>query len=127
MKDCLQKWSDNTFKVKKQKEGSALKLSKKGIFSLNQFVINKILVENSVSAIQHMGKRKFILRPPPLLTKLNVFFYSCSFILYTYHLKKNSLGQKDGGCQNAQKQFIIKKTLVSKLYEYQFTMPCTSM
>ena len=80
MKDCPNKWSE---KIKEmfffcgKGSWSSPRLSAKKDFDIGQVQI-KILVENSVSVIQHIGSRKSFLKCFPPLTKL-IFW----FTLYT--------------------------------------------
>ena len=85
-------------------------------FSLDKYCF-KIWAENSVSAIQHIENKKnktFYLSASSHHARTNLFAYSCVFIFHT--LSKNGMighGRGEGGgglegCQNAQKQFIIK-------------------
>ena len=96
MKDCPQKWSEKRIK-------------ENDIFSMDKYLLN-IWVENTVVAIQHIGKfKKVLLKCPPPTTRgqTNPFAYSCGFIFNTSY-KNGIIGHGGGGrYQNAQKQFII--------------------
>ena len=80
----------------------ALELSAKSFFTLRKYRL-KILVEISVSTIQHNGNRKKVLlrcfRP---IDQANLFACSCSFILHTSY-KNGMPDQRVGGgdCQIA--------------------------
>ena len=87
--------------------GSPLELSATILFTFDKYPL-KIWVENSVSAIQHIGNRKRLWgASPPPPDQAYPFAYSCSFTLHTSY-KNVMLDQRGEGCQNAQRQIIIK-------------------
>ena len=80
--------------------GSPLELSAKILFTFNKWV------ENSVSAIQHIENRKRLWGASPLI-KL-ILLHTVEILHYTHHIKNVMLDQRGEGCQNAQRQIIIK-------------------
>ena len=103
MKDCQLKWPEKSFKESdifsmKKIVGSTLDLSTKAVFLLDKYQLKK-WVENSVFAIQHIENRKrfieVLLPPPPLVTKLILFAYICSFTFHTSY--KNGMIGHGGG------------------------------
>ena len=80
--------------------GSTLELSAKILFTFNKWV------ENSVSAIQHIENRKRLWGASPLI-KL-ILLHIVEILHYTHHIKNVMLDQRGEGCQNAQRQIIIK-------------------
>ena len=83
--------------------GSPLELSATILFTFDKYPL-KIWVENSVSAIQHIGNRKRLLGASPPLIKL-ILLHTVVALHYIHHIKMSCLIK---GCQNAQRQIIIK-------------------
>ena len=84
------------------------RLIHKSRFLIGQLPIEKIWVENSVFAIQHIENRKRfteVLSNPRDQT--NPFPCSCSFTFHTSY-KNGMIGHGGERCRNAQKHFIIK-------------------
>ena len=74
---------------------------------MDKYSLN-IWVKISASAIQHLGEKKVLGAFPTDQAK--TFAYSCSYTIHTSY-KNGMLGQKGGGCQNAQKQIYYKQII----------------
>ena len=82
----------------KKIEGSTLELSTKVFFSLDNYQL-KILIENSVFAIQHIENRKRFTEvlPPSPGDQTNPFANNCSFTFHTPYKKWYDWSRGGGG------------------------------
>ena len=76
---------------------SALEIITKGFSHYRQVLIKFLWIENSVSAIHHIGNREKKMRCFPPSGQAKVFAYSCRLTLHTSYTN-GVLDQKGEGC-----------------------------
>ena len=127
MKDCPLKWPEKSFKennnfsLKKDSRFSPRIIRKSALknFSFDKYQL-KNRVENSVSAIQHIGNRKSnteVLPPPHthLVTKL-ILLHTVVVLHYTHHIRWHdwSEGRRLSKCS---KTIYYKSSLVTNFLQ----------
>ena len=89
-----------------------LELYEHVFFALDQYLLKKIWVENTVFAIQHIGNRKSFTEVLSPRDQTNPFTYSCGFTFDTSY-KNGMIGHGGGGGNDVK---MLKKNFLIKTY-----------